>query len=82
MSNETTTWPEWMDTRKLREYASVSERTLRSWIHRHFDPLPASQAGGKIRVKRSVFDQWMARQEVKGVDVDAIVEEIVSGVTR
>jgi hypothetical protein len=40
------------------------------------------QAGGKIRVRRSEFDRWMERQQVKRLDVDRIVEEIVSSVTR
>ena len=72
-----------MDLKTLSRYACSGERTIREWIHRHNDPLPASQAGGKIRVNRQSFDSWMERQQVKGehVDVDRIVNEICSGVT-
>lgn len=82
-ATDNTNWPEWMDMRRLTAYASVSERTLRSWIHRLRDPLPASQVGGKIRVRRATFDAWMERQNVpKQVDVSRIVEEIVNSVSR
>lgn len=71
----------WLDLKRLAGYACASEKTLRLWIHRLRDPLPASQAGGKIRVRRSEFDRWMERQQVKRLDVDRIVEEIVASVT-
>jgi hypothetical protein len=67
----------------LSRYSSSGERTLREWIHRQNDPLPASQAGGKLLVSRQNFDSWMERQAVKieRVDVDKLVEEICSGRT-
>jgi excisionase family DNA binding protein len=68
---------EWLDLKALRVYASASDRTIRTWIHRQRDPLPASQAGGKIRVRRSAFDAWMDRQTIKKVDVNSIVNDIV-----
>jgi len=73
---------EWMDLRTLRAYASVSEKTLRSWIHSGGDPLPARQRGNKLYVKRTVFDNWMERQKLKKkkVDLKQIVEEIVTSV--
>ncbi|MBZ5494540.1 MAG: hypothetical protein LAO76_26750 [Acidobacteriia bacterium] len=76
-------WPQWMDLKTLSRYACAGERTLREWIHRHNDPLPASQARGKIRVNRQTFDSWMERQSVKieRVDVDRLVDEIFSSVT-
>jgi len=37
--------PEWMDLKALTQYACVSERTLREWLHRPIDPLPASRVG-------------------------------------
>jgi Helix-turn-helix domain len=72
----------WFDLKGLEKYASASNRTLRAWIHRAFDPLPASQVGGKLRVKRCEFDRWMERQSVKRVDVGQIVDEIVSSVMQ
>jgi len=44
---------EWLDMKALEQYACVSERTLREWIHRAVDPLPAVRVGSKILVRRT-----------------------------
>jgi excisionase family DNA binding protein len=72
--------PEWLDLRSLQQYACVSERTLREWIHRAVDPLPAARVGCKMLVRRSVFDRWLERHQVKHVDVGCIVDQLLSGV--
>ena len=41
---------ELLSLRELTEYASVSERTLREWLHRSTDALPAVRFDGKILV--------------------------------
>ena len=48
--------PEWLDLKALTGHACVSERTLREWIHRPTNPLPATQVG-KILIRRTSFDQ-------------------------
>jgi excisionase family DNA binding protein len=71
---------EWLSIRELTAYASVSERTLRSWLHRPVDPLPAVQVGGKILVRRPQFDDWLDHhrmQQIDSIDFDGIVKEIV-----
>jgi len=73
---------EWLDLKALTGYACVSERTLREWLHRPIDPLPASRVGAKILVRRTTFDQWLENQRLKLVDVGCIVDEMVSGVMR
>ena len=70
----------WLDLRRLREYATVSERTLRAWIHSQVDPLPAARVGTKILVRRSEFDAWMECHRIKQVDLGCMVEEIVEAV--
>lgn len=75
------TQPEWMDLKALRQYACVSERTLREWIHRATNPLPAARVGSKILVRRKVFDAWLESHELKPVDVGCIVDELVAGVS-
>jgi hypothetical protein len=71
---------EWLDLRALTEYACVSERTLREWIHRAENPLPAVQVGNKLPVKKNVFDQWLAAHTIApSGTVDGIVEDIVKG---
>ncbi len=71
---------EWLDLRGLQQYACVSERTLREWIHRSTNPLPAARVGLKILVRKSVFDGWLERHEVKVVDIGSIVEDLVVGI--
>ena len=76
--------PEWLSLRGLGEYAQVSERTLRGWIHSPVDPLPAVRIGGKVLVRRADFDAWLQRHKIEPLatdDVDAIVREVVEGVT-
>ena len=70
---------EWLDLKALQQYACVSERTLREWIHRPLNPLPASRVGSKILVRRSAFDRWLEGHQVKSVDVGDIVEEMLAG---
>jgi excisionase family DNA binding protein len=72
--------PEWLDLKGLRAYACVSERTLREWIHRDSNPLPASRVGTKLLVRRSSFDRWLEAYRLIPVDVGCIVDEIVAGV--
>ena len=74
---------EWLGLRELTEYAAVSERTLRAWIHDLTDPLPAVQVQGKILVRKSQFDSWLEQHRVKllaGIDVDDTVSEVLKGV--
>jgi hypothetical protein len=72
---------EWLDLKNLRQYACVSERTLREWIHRPDDPLPAARVGAKILVSKTVFNGWLEGHQVKSIDVDCIVEEIIADMT-
>ena len=78
MTNQTSQ-PEWLDLKALRGYACVSERTLRDWMHRPIDPLPAVRVGAKILVRRSTFDQWLENHRLKTIDVGCIVDELVTG---
>lgn len=72
---------EWLDLRELTQYAAVSERTLRSWVRRAINPLPAAQVGSKILVRRSQFDAWLEHHRIRASDpVD--VDGIVSGLLR
>jgi len=79
-SNNSALSREWLGLCELRQYAAVSERTLRAWIHSPVDPLPAAQVRGKILVKRSEFDAWLERHRVKHLDLGGIVDEIVEDV--
>jgi excisionase family DNA binding protein len=73
---------EWLDLKALREYACLSDRTLREWVHRSVDPLPAVRVGNKILVRRNEFDRWLEAHRVARIDIGCIVDELVSGVKR
>jgi hypothetical protein len=62
---ESRTGLDWLGLRELIEYAAVSERTLRTWIHSTVDPLPAARIRGKILVNRRAFDAWLREHPVK-----------------
>lgn len=79
MTNQTSQ-PEWLDLKALQRYACVSERTLREWVHRPINPLPAARVGTKILVRRSTFDHWLENHRLQPVDVGCIVDEMVAGV--
>jgi hypothetical protein len=77
---------EWMDLKAVQSYACVSERTVRSWINRAQNPLPAVQVEkGKILVKRSQFDRWLeahAYRPTESIDVGRIVDEVFTEFKR
>jgi excisionase family DNA binding protein len=72
--------PEWLDLKALRGYACVSERTLREWIHRPVDPLPAARVGAKLLIRRGAFDRWLESHLIKQVDIGCMVDELIAGV--
>jgi excisionase family DNA binding protein len=72
--------PEWLDLKAVTAYACVSERTVRNWIHRPTNPLPATQVGTKILIRRTSLDQWLENHRLKTMDVACIVDEMVAGV--
>lgn len=74
--------PEWLDLKALRGYACVSERTLRDWIHRSVDPLPAVRVGTKLLIRRRVFDRWLEGHLIKQVDIGCMVDELIAGVSE
>ena len=71
---------EWLDLRNLRAYAAVSDRTLRQWIHRPYNPLPSVQVGRKLLVKRTDFDGWLRQhgRRRSADDLAGIVNEMVT----
>ena len=73
---------EWLDLKRLQDYAAVSERTLRDWIRLEVNPLPAVQVRGKILVRKSDFDRWLEQHKVKPLDLGVIVNQLVENVTN
>jgi Helix-turn-helix domain len=77
----------YLSLKDLADYSGLSVRTLRGHLSHSVTPLPAYQIAGKILVRRSEFDAWMARfrrtREVaaEAPDVTAIVNDIVGTLT-
>lgn len=72
---------EWFDLRTLTQYACVSERTIREWLHRSLNPLPAVRVGTKILVRRSTFDGWLEKHPLipaDSVNINETVNEILA----
>ncbi len=79
------TGAEWLGLRQVTQYANVSERTIRAWIHSPLDPLHAAKVRGKILVRKSDFDAYLERHKVTArgsVDLGGMVEEIVREVSK
>lgn len=71
---------EWLDIREVTKYAAVSDRTLRAWLRRETDALPAVRVGGKILIRRSEFDGWLENHRIQpgaAIDVDSIVNGLL-----
>ena len=49
-----------MPLKALSKYSGLSLRTLRTHLSHAIRPLPHYRPGGKILVKRSEFDEWIA----------------------
>ena len=50
---------------ELSNLSGFSATTLRSWITRDYDPLPAFQVDKEYRVRKTDFDQWINTKRVK-----------------
>ncbi len=62
-------------------YSGLSVRTLRGYLTDPVHPLPCYRVGGRVVVRRSEFDQWIARYRQSGrPDVEALVEEMLRDV--
>jgi hypothetical protein len=69
----------YLSLRGLASYSSLSTRTLRGYLSDPLRPLPCYRIGGKIVVRISEFDTWLAahRETTPLVDVRAIVDDML-----
>lgn len=66
--------------RALATYSGLAVRTLRMHLDDAGHPLPHYRVGGKILVRRSEFDAWVAAyRRVGRLDVDEIVADALRG---
>ena len=63
----------------LSEYSGLSVRKLRDHLNDPVRPLPHYLVGGKVLVRRSEFDAWLAvYRRVGQQDVTKIVDDVLS----
>lgn len=69
-----------LSLRALAAYSGISVRKLHDHLNDPFHPLPHYRVGGKILVRRSQFDGWMARFRQQGhARAAEVVEEVLRG---
>jgi hypothetical protein len=67
----------------LASYAGVSVRWLRDRLTDVHHPLPHYRPYGKVLVRRSEFDGWLARyRQVGRADVTAVVHDVLESLAR
>jgi len=71
-----------LSLKALATYSGLSVRKLRDCLDHPSHPLPHYRVGGKILVRRSEFDAWIAAyRRVGDPDVDQIVDDVLGGLT-
>ncbi len=68
----------YLPLKALARYSGLSVRKLREYLSHSSRPLPHYRVGGKVLVKQSEFDAWMAVFRVEMTPrVDVIVNEVL-----
>jgi hypothetical protein len=66
----------YLSLRALSAYSGLSVRKLREYLVHASTPLPCFRLGGKVLVRRSEFDAWIAGFRQRGrADLDEIVAD-------
>ena len=72
----------WLDLKKAAEYCALSIRTLRRYIGDPHHPLPVRIVGGKWLTHPGDLDQWIKSFPRAREDLDRLVDEVISDVTK
>ena len=70
----------YFNLRGLAEYSSISVRTLRDYLASARDPLPCYSVKKKILVKKSEFDAWLKKYQVRHKPITAVIDEVLADV--
>jgi hypothetical protein len=72
----------YLPLRALAAYSGLSIRSLRSHLANRVHPLLHYRIGGKIVVRRSEYDAWVARFRANvAPTVDRVVESVMRSIT-
>lgn len=70
----------YLPLKALAGYSGLSVRTLRGYLAHPSRPLPHYRVGGKLLVRRSEFDAWIAAfKATDGGTLDALVADLMRG---
>ena len=70
----------YISVKALAAYSGLSVRTLRAYLVHPTTPLPHYRVGGRVLVKQSEFDDWIAPFRTAAPPrVDAIVDDVLKG---
>jgi excisionase family DNA binding protein len=71
----------YLSLKGLARYSSLSIRKLREYLSLALNALPHYRIGGKILVRRSEFDAWIAQyRRVGSQDILKIADELIKSV--
>jgi Helix-turn-helix domain len=69
----------YLSLKALATYSGLSVRKLRNCLRHPSHPLPHYRVDGKILIRRSEFDIWIAAyRRVGDPDVDQIVDDVMA----
>jgi hypothetical protein len=69
----------YLSLKALATYSGLSVRMLREYLDHLSHPLPHYRVDGKILIRRSEFDAWIAAyHRVGNTDVDQIVDDVLA----
>lgn len=73
----------YLPLKALSGYCGISVRKLREFLEDPVRPLPCYRVGGKLLVRRSEFDAWIAAYRQRGrADLDCIVTDALSAFNK
>jgi hypothetical protein len=69
----------YLSLKALATYSGLNVRKLRDCLHHPSQPLPHYRVDGKILIRRSEFDLWIAAyRRVGNTEVDQIVDDVLA----
>jgi len=73
----------YLSLKALAGYSGLSVRTLRGYLTDPVHPLPHYRVRSRVLVRRSEFDQWIARYRQCGrPELDALVDEVIEDLRK
>ncbi len=71
----------YLPLKKAADWAGVSRKTLKRWIHAGL-PCYRACARGKVLIRPVDIDQFLTREAVPQVDLERVVDEVVADVMK